>query len=474
MNFSKKLSILLATSIILILPKTLVHAKASAIDVIGTDGEVYEYNYDALKTSAVDYTIDGSTNLGAKLYSDFLTRKSSIRAFYDDTRNAYVDFSTVSSSAVSSVISGQNFDLDTFLDNTSTPTIILTPTQITTDSSGNLVVGAQSTTSMVNLSTLTLNTTAVPYETIATFQLNVSDPQDYTVTIKGVTATLNPITNIFGAALSGTLATGDFTASDFVVTSKNSTTTPVISEINNITATVNQGDTYSLPTTVQAIMSNGSTENVAVTWDKEANTSQAGTFTFSGTVTGYSNNVILTLTVNVSNTSIVTFTDSNLEQVVRQAINKPTGDIYESDVQNITFLDASNKNIKDISGIQNLTSLQYLDLSMNQISDISALQGLTTLQQLNLNNNQISDISALQGLTNLLTLNLNSNQISNVSVLQGLTNLQELNLTDNLISDVDPLKKLTNLKSLYLMNNLISVTDEQSLKTDLPKCTVLV
>lgn len=89
--------------------------------------------------------------------------------------------------------------------------------------------------------------------------------------------------------------------------SNNPTTTPsaiTIRTIDNITATVNKGNGYVLPSTVQATMSNGSIQQVAVTCDNQVNTSQAGTFTFNGTVKGYSGSVNLTLIVkNITDTA---------------------------------------------------------------------------------------------------------------------------------------------------------------------------
>jgi hypothetical protein len=230
----KKIKLLVISSILStsVLFSANVFAKASAIDINASNGNIYEYDYPTLKTSALVYVLYGSSDSGAKLYNDFVTRKSSIKAFYDDTRKSYVDFSTTTAAADSSTTSGQNFDLDNFLDNSSTPTIALNPIKITTDSNNNVVVGTQSTTPSVDLSTLKLNTTTVPYTTIAIFKLNVSDPQDYTVTVKGKTAQFNSTTGYFGLGFNGTLATSDFTAVDFVISSKSTTTTVDESALN--------------------------------------------------------------------------------------------------------------------------------------------------------------------------------------------------------------------------------------------------
>jgi Leucine-rich repeat (LRR) protein len=138
--------------------------------------------------------------------------------------------------------------------------------------------------------------------------------------------------------------------------------------------------------------------------------------------------------------ALVTFPDPNLEAVIREAITKPMGDIYQSDVEWLTTLNASSKDIADLTGLENCVSLQTLYLWNNHVSDISALQNLTFLTTLYLGNNQISDISALQNLTNLQNLYLDYNQISDISPLAangGLGFGDTINLRHNLL-DITP------------------------------------
>lgn len=111
--------------------------------------------------------LNGTNDSGAKLYYDFSQRKSSIRGFYDDVRKAFVDFNVVSKAAINALISNKHFDLDGYMDDTSTPTITINPIQVSTDSSGNIVTEQPTTvTPAVDMTTLTLNTTAVPYTTM--------------------------------------------------------------------------------------------------------------------------------------------------------------------------------------------------------------------------------------------------------------------------------------------------------------------
>ncbi|MGD1117908.1 MAG: leucine-rich repeat domain-containing protein [Dehalococcoidales bacterium] len=153
---------------------------------------------------------------------------------------------------------------------------------------------------------------------------------------------------------------------------------------------------------------------------------------------------------------VVTFPDPHLETVIRNAINKPTGDIFQSDLLPLTTLIAYFGNITNLSGLEYCTNLQFLNLQYNQINNINALQNLTNLQTLYLDDNQINDISALQNLTGLQNLYLSNNQITDISALQNLTNLQSLYLDNNQISNIGALQNLTGLQTLVLGSNQIN------------------
>ena len=154
----------------------------------------------------------------------------------------------------------------------------------------------------------------------------------------------------------------------------------------------------------------------------------------------------------------VHFPDPNLEAAIREAITKPTGDIYPSDLEGIMALDARDRNIEDLAGLDYCTGLTELYLQSNQISDISPLEGLSNLTVLWLHDNQISDISPLAGLTSLTYLSIWSNQISDISALAGLTSLTILYSWSNQISDISPLAGLTSLTRLYLGNQISDIS----------------
>lgn len=172
----------------------------------------------------------------------------------------------------------------------------------------------------------------------------------------------------------------------------------------------------------------------------------------------------------------VYFADENLKAAVEEAlgITNPT----PSDMLGLTYLDARQRGIVDLTGLEYATNLTFLDLHNNQISDLSGLSGMSMLTTLLLHRNQISDLFPLANLTNLTTITLQHNQITDTSALLALTGLKflslEFNQVDNLsglsemtmlttlslhrnqISDLSPLANLTNLTSIILQHNQIS------------------
>lgn len=142
---------------------------------------------------------------------------------------------------------------------------------------------------------------------------------------------------------------------------------------------------------------------------------------------------------------VVGFPDRNLEAAIREAIGKPAGDIYCSELERISMLDMDSRGIANLSGLHCCTNLAVLSLWNNQITDLSPLSGLTSLAFLYLGRNPISDISPLSKLTNLKGVNLGSDFVSDVSPLVTLTSLTHLWLAHNNISDISPLLANTGL-----------------------------
>ncbi len=182
-------------------------------------------------------------------------------------------------------------------------------------------------------------------------------------------------------------------------------------------------------------------------------------------------------TLSAEQTQTVTFTDTAVEQAVREKLGNKTGSLTISDMQsiyrlklpagtlslndlkmltNLEYLNAGNLSLKSITALSTLKNLKVLYLPQNSISDVSPLKSLTELQVLSLKGNQIASISSLSGLTNLQKLYLSENKLASVSSLSKLTNLEVLELSNNSIQKVDGLKGLKKLTRLTLAYNKLS------------------
>ena len=126
----------------------------------------------------------------------------------------------------------------------------------------------------------------------------------------------------------------------------------------------------------------------------------------------------ITTTTTTTTTITVTFLDPNLEAAIREAISKPQGPIYVSDLEPLAELRAGNRDLSDLTGIENCINLRELELNGNNIIDISALIGLTNLSTLDLSGNRISYIDQLlanSGLSTGDTVDLSGNPLNTES-----------------------------------------------------------
>ena len=99
--------------------------------------------------------------------------------------------------------------------------------------------------------------------------------------------------------------------------------------------------------------------------------------------------------------------DPNLRQAVREALGLLDGiPLTQIEIQRLARLDAYQKEITDLSGIEHAANLTWLSFAENQIRDLSALAELFKLEILYLWGNPISDISPLANLVDLKALDL--------------------------------------------------------------------
>lgn len=162
---------------------------------------------------------------------------------------------------------------------------------------------------------------------------------------------------------------------------------------------------------------------------------------------------------NGPDSAVVTFADENLALAIYSELSlSPLVPLTCGRLLDITDLNAADRGIVRLQGLENLTNLTTLWIRANEIMDIGPLAGLTRLTSLNLADNAISDLRPLSGLTDLTFLAVNQNGvITDVTPLRSLTKLSgTLWIGENAITDLSPLAGLAGLTAINAWDNAIT------------------
>lgn len=129
---------------------------------------------------------------------------------------------------------------------------------------------------------------------------------------------------------------------------------------------------------------------------------------------------------------IVQFKDENLKMAVAEALKVfHRDDIYVDDMERLTSLEASYREIQDLTGLEHATNLVDLTINENEIKDLTPIKDLTNLTFIDLDYNQISDIKKLANLKSLETVFLAYNELEEIDTLLELPNLAYVSLYGN-------------------------------------------
>ena len=138
---------------------------------------------------------------------------------------------------------------------------------------------------------------------------------------------------------------------------------------------------------------------------------------------------LLLVVEHVSGFSTVDMPDAHLAAAVRAALGLGADiPLIPPLMQALTHMDAQDRAISDLTGLQTATNLTDLNLSGNSISLIGSLSGLRSLTTLDLSGNSIGDVGSLSGLRSLTALDLSDNSIGDIGSLSGLRSLTTLDL----------------------------------------------
>ena len=156
-------------------------------------------------------------------------------------------------------------------------------------------------------------------------------------------------------------------------------------------------------------------------------------------------------------TGAVYIPDANLRAAIEDTLGKaPGASIATQDMARLTRLEADERSIRDLTGLEYAINLERIEFRRNEISDLSPLAGLTRLNNIKLRGNRITDVSPLGDLTNVDWLGLEQNTITDLSPLRRLIKLNGIGISGNPISDVSPLVSLTSLERIDAWRTPIS------------------
>ena len=90
--------------------------------------------------------------------------------------------------------------------------------------------------------------------------------------------------------------------------------------------------------------------------------------------------------------------DPGLNAAVRAALGKPAGPLTQQDMLGLTFLNAHDRNISNLAGLEAARNLNTLLLFNNHLTNFS-LPTLTNLVSLTLSGNSLTNVSLPNGMT---------------------------------------------------------------------------
>ena len=149
--------------------------------------------------------------------------------------------------------------------------------------------------------------------------------------------------------------------------------------------------------------------------------------------------------------------DPNLRTVIEEILGKAAGStITEEDMARLTRIDAEEKGISDLTGLEHALRLERIEFQHNSISDLSPLTDLVRMNNIKLAGNKITNVSPLARLINVDWLGLEENAITDLSPLAGLVKLNGIGIAGNPVTDISPLAEMRSLEGINARRTAIS------------------
>jgi hypothetical protein len=178
---------------------------------------------------------------------------------------------------------------------------------------------------------------------------------------------------------------------------------------------------------------------------------------------------------------VVYIKDLELEKIVREKINKESGDILAFDMEmienlNINYMETPDQEIdgleyainlnsfsfrnggslKTLTPLSNLQLLEYLGVSYAEIENETANFNTPALEQISFTDTNISDCSFLKTATNVKEIYISDSALKDLNFVVDMDGLEAINVSYNEITDITALEDKTKLTGVTFHVNEIS------------------
>ncbi|WP_226670850.1 leucine-rich repeat domain-containing protein [Metabacillus litoralis] len=162
---------------------------------------------------------------------------------------------------------------------------------------------------------------------------------------------------------------------------------------------------------------------------------------------------------------VVTIPDLALKRAIKGALKLTSDEISTTDMERLTNLNASDRNIKDLTGLETAINLTKLELSGNEVESAKQLEKLTKLEYLDLSYYKGTELQFLTTLSNLKTLIISDTIVKNIEPISNLSLLETLDISFGQVTELSALTSLSNLKELNIsyLEELTSISPLQQL-----------
>ena len=123
------------------------------------------------------------------------------------------------------------------------------------------------------------------------------------------------------------------------------------------------------------------------------------------------------------------------------------------EITSLNELDVSENQIESAEGLELLVNMEKLMVSYNQINGIGFTKNMKNLREFHCCNCGVIDVTSLKDNIYLEIVALSGTKIMNIDVFKNLQRVKDVYLAGNCINNINPLSSCTQMSSLYLSIN---------------------